>query len=213
MSENPNKAEIKIKVIITEDQKSYRQGLCSYFEDENIDVIAEAENGKELLQLLTVVKLRPDVILLDIEMPVMDGGEALIEIKKFNPSLKVMMLTFVDNKDVMAEMKKNGANAYMDKNSDLKDVVRVIRELHHSDNYTNIPDSLKPNLTTTETEIMLLMADGKTSSEIAKIRKRSIKSVEAHRKNLYDKLGCHNSTEFILFCKREGLIDRRRPKR
>lgn len=206
MKKKSHSKKKKIKVIITEDQKIFRQALRSYFEEENLDVIAEAENGKVLLELLFVKKIKPDVVVLDLEMPIMDGGEALVEIRKVDKRLKIVMLTYIDNKDVIQEMKKNGVNAFLDKNNELDDVVDVIRQLYDEIEYTNIGGEIKPKFTKLEQEIISLILKSKTNSEIAELRKRTIKSIEAKRKNIYEKAGCRNLTEFILFCKSQGML-------
>ncbi|MCC6370745.1 MAG: response regulator transcription factor, partial [Bacteroidia bacterium] len=154
MSKKSPSKKRKIKVIITEDQKIFRQALRSYLEEEKIDVIAEAENGKVLLEQLFTKKLKPDVVVLDLEMPVMDGGEALVAIRKVDKNLKIVMLTYIDNKDVIQEMKRNGVNAFLDKNNELDDVVDVIRQLYDEIEFTNLADDIKPKFTKLEQEII-----------------------------------------------------------
>ena len=134
----------KIKVIIVEDQKIFRQALRTCLEAEGIEVIAEAENGKILLQFLLETKLKPDVILLDLEMPVMDGGKALIEIRKFDKEQKIIMLTYLNNEDLIIEMKRNGVNVFLDKNTELDTVVEEIKKLYSEINHTNLSKKIMP---------------------------------------------------------------------
>lgn len=196
----------KIKVIIVEDQKIFRQALRTCLEAEGIEVIAEAENGKILLQFLLETKLKPDVILLDLEMPVMDGGKALIEIRKFDKEQKIIMLTYLNNEDLIIEMKRNGVNVFLDKNTELDTVVEEIKKLYSEINHTNLSKKIMPKFTKLEHEIMNLIMQSKTTFEIAEIRNRTVKSIEAKRKNIYLKVGCTNLADFILFCKSEGVM-------
>lgn len=197
-----NKLSHKLSVIVTEDQKSYRQAIVSFLESEKVNVIGEAINGLELLNLLK--RKKPDIILLDIEMPVMDGKEALIKIRQFDKQVKIIILSFINNKDVIAEMKLLGANSYLDKNIDLNELLIELHKLHESDTHSNIID-LVQKYTPTEKQVIKLLAKGLSNAEIAGIRKRTVKSIEAHRKNIYAKSGCRNQGEFRLYCKNEGM--------
>ena len=205
MKTNAISSKNKIKVIITDDQKAFRQAMRLYLEDQKLKVVGEAANGKELIQLLANPNLVADVIILDLEMPIMDGAQALIEIRKLYPKQKVIMLTYINNDDVIAEMKKYGANAYLDKNKDLDDIINVIRELHTSEDFNYDTEEINPKYTLAEKEIIPKIVQGMTNTELAKDRGRSIKSIEAHRKNIYDKANCKNLAEFVNFCKKEGL--------
>lgn len=205
MKANNNLIKSKIKVIITDDQKAFRQAMRLYLEDQKLKVIGEAANGQELMHLLTNPNIIADVIILDLEMPVMDGAQALIEIRKLYPLQKVIMLTYINNDDVIAEMKKYGANAYLDKNKDLDDIINVIRELHSSVDYNYSTQEINPKYTLAEKEIIPKIVQGLTNFELANERGRSVKSIEAHRKNIYDKANCKNLAEFVNFCKKEGL--------
>lgn len=195
-----------MKVIVTEDQKSYRQALANFFIGAGIDVIAEAANGLELLHCLQVKSLKPDIIVVDLEMPLMDGAEAIIRIRKFDKRVKIMMLTFFTGKELIAEMKKNGANVFMDKNNDLQDILSMLNQLYTDDNPIVNATNYKSKFTKTEKDIIQLIAKGKTTAEIALLRNRSIKSIEAHKRNIYDKTGCQNIADFKLYCKNEGLV-------
>lgn len=114
-----------IKVIICDDHFFYRQGVKTWLETkENIDVIGESEDGLKLIKQLR--HIQPDVILLDINMPVMDGSAALIEIKKSYPHIKVVMLTMNDSKQMVLEMLKLGADGYLTKNDDCEEIYNAI---------------------------------------------------------------------------------------
>jgi DNA-binding NarL/FixJ family response regulator len=114
-----------IKVAICDDHFFYRQGVKSWLETkEDIDIIGESEDGLKLIKQLK--HIQPDVILLDINMPVMDGSAALIEIKKQYPHIKVVMLTMNDSKQMVLEMLKLGADGYLTKNDDCEEIYNAI---------------------------------------------------------------------------------------
>jgi DNA-binding NarL/FixJ family response regulator len=114
-----------IKVIICDDHFFYRQGVKTWLETkEDIDIIGESEDGLKLIKQLK--HIQPDVILLDINMPVMDGSAALAEIKKSYPHIKVVMLTMNDSKQMILEMLKLGADGYLTKNDDCEEIYNAI---------------------------------------------------------------------------------------
>ena len=114
-----------IKVIVCDDHFFYRQGVKTWLETkEDIDIIGESEDGLKLLKQLKHVQ--PDLILLDINMPVMDGAAALAEIKKSYPHIKVVMLTMNDSKQIILEMLKLGADGYLTKNDDCEEIYNAI---------------------------------------------------------------------------------------
>ena len=114
-----------IKVIICDDHFFYRQGVKAWLETkEDIDIIGESEDGLKLIKQLK--HIQPDVILLDINMPVMDGSAALAEIKKSYPHIKVVMLTMNDSKQMILEMLKLGADGYLTKNDDCEEIYNAI---------------------------------------------------------------------------------------
>jgi len=114
-----------IKVVICDDHFFYRQGVKTWLETkEDIDIIGESEDGLKLIKQLKHVQ--PDVVLLDINMPVMDGSAALVEIKKSYPHIKVVMLTMNDSKQMILEMLKLGADGYLTKNDDCEEIYNAI---------------------------------------------------------------------------------------
>jgi hypothetical protein len=114
-----------IKVIICDDHFFYRQGVKTWLETkEDIDIIGESEDGLKLIKQLK--HIQPDIVLLDINMPVMDGSAALVEIKKSYPHIKVVMLTMNDSKQIILEMLKLGADGYLTKNDDCEEIYNAI---------------------------------------------------------------------------------------
>ena len=125
-----------IKVIICDDHSLFRQGVKTWLETkDNIDVVGEMEDGLKLIKYLKHVQ--PDVILLDINMPVMDGSAALAEIKKHYPNIKVIMLTMNDSPQMVSELLKIGANAYLTKNDDVSEIYKAIISCYEKGEYIN----------------------------------------------------------------------------
>jgi DNA-binding NarL/FixJ family response regulator len=125
-----------IKVIICDDHSLFRQGVKTWLETkDNIDIVGEMEDGLKLVKYLKHVQ--PDVILLDINMPVMDGNAALVEIKKHYPNIKVIMLTMNDSPQMVSELLKIGANAYLTKNDDVSEIYKAIISCYENGEYIN----------------------------------------------------------------------------
>lgn len=195
----------KIKAILAEDVQSYREGLAYVLKGHNIEVIALAANGLELLSLLNEKGLQPDVILLDIEMPEMDGKTALVEIRKTNSRVKIIMLSTYYNNSMVSACKQDGANAFLAKDSAIEDIIGTIRCVHTYSGYTNIPKNVRSLFTTADLEVVQLILLDKTTAQIARLRGKSIKTIEAHRKRLYKKAGVSSLAAFITFCRKLGL--------
>ncbi|MBA2613370.1 MAG: response regulator transcription factor [Bacteroidetes bacterium] len=149
-------AEI-IKIIITDDHQSYRQGLASLLKDENIYAIGEAGNGYELLHLLDEEMLKPDMILLDLEMPKMDGNITLAKIKAKYPEMKVIILTSFAEGSLQNHFKNNGASSYLKKNTDIKVIADTIKRTHYLVDYSNIPQKIKSLFTEKEVQVIPLL--------------------------------------------------------
>jgi DNA-binding NarL/FixJ family response regulator len=125
-----------IKVVICDDHSLFRQGVKTWLETkDNIDVVGEIEDGLKLVKYLKHVQ--PDVILLDINMPVMDGNAALVEIKKHYPNIKVIILTMNDSPQMVSELLKIGANAYLTKNDDVSEIYKAIISCYENGEYIN----------------------------------------------------------------------------
>jgi DNA-binding NarL/FixJ family response regulator len=195
----------RIEIIFTEDHKSYRQGLVPILKKENIYTIAEAENGSQLLFLLEIENLRPDVILLDLEMPEMDGNVTLAKIKDKFPDMKVIILSSYGEGSLLKDFKNKGASSFLEKNTDVKIIIDTIKRTHYLVDYSNIPKKVKSLFTEKEVQVIPLLLAGKTSKQIADILGIAEKTVEQYRNRLYDKTGTSNGLEFSAYCAKEGL--------
>jgi DNA-binding NarL/FixJ family response regulator len=215
-----------IRVIIADDHVLYRAGVKTALSaKKDISVIAEADNGMHLLHMLKSVET--DVILLDIQMPVMDGIATLPEIKKINPNIKVIMLTMVDDHSMITKLMELGANSYLTKTSDSEIIYEAIRTCYDQEYYfnsltnkallTNLkqrnfagPQKLmqqEAHLNDKETTILKLMCEEKSTKEIADIVDLSPRTVEAIRDKLKVKTGAKSTAGLIMYAVKHKIID------
>ena len=213
----------KIKVLITDDHSLFRTGIkssLSHYTD--IEFIGEAENGAQLLNLVRSVQ--PDIILLDIQMPVMNGIETLPEIRKILPDAKVIMLTMHDDESMISKLMEIGANSYLIKNSDSETIYKAIKTVHTKEffftEHTNKAMLLmlrnkrkaeqhlsdEANLSEKELQVLKLMCDEKSTKEIADIVEISPRTVEAIRDRLKIKTGVKSTAGLILYAIKHGLV-------
>lgn len=212
----------EISVMITDDHLLVRQGLKRLLsQKDNIVVIGEATNGEEAIE--KVATLKPDILLLDINMPKMNGLEALKKIKKNMPNQKVIMLTIHSSKNYIDTCMKNKADGYMSKDSDIAVLVDAIKKVHNGntyieptifDKFTDIRkgqgfedelDIYKDNevnlrevLTSREYEVISKVADGNSNQEIAKLLGISEKTVKNHMYNIFKKLDIEQRTQAVI---------------
>ncbi|HJX13871.1 MAG TPA: response regulator transcription factor [Dehalococcoidales bacterium] len=209
----------KIKVLIVDDHAIMRDGIRALLSiNEDIEVVGEASEGKEALK--KVPELKPDVIVMDIAMPGMDGMEATRQMVKGNSKVKVLVLTQHDNKEYILSAIKAGAAGFVPKRAMGSELVSAIRAVNRGDSvlYPSVASALIEDyrqraeldpydrLTAREREILRLIAEGHTSQEIADMLVISLKTVLGHRTKIMEKLDIHNRTELIKFAMRKGLI-------
>ena len=209
----------KIRVLVADDHAILRDGiraLLTLYDD--IEVIGEASNGREAID--TIRELLPDVVLMDIAMPFMDGLEVTRRMHKENPKVKVLILTQHDNREYILSSIKAGATGYIPKKAVASELVDAIRVVYRGDSYLYpsiasvlIGDYIQrldhdpyDRLTNREREVLKLIAEARTSREIADLLCISVKTVLAHRAKTMEKLGIHNRTELVKYAIRKGLI-------
>jgi len=214
----------KIRVLVVDDHAILRDGISALLAlHGDIEVVGEASEGREAIEKAR--QLAPDVVIMDIAMPLMDGLEATRAIRKENPKTRVVILTQYDNKEYVSSSLKAGAGGCVPKRAVAADLVSAIRSVHMGDSYlhpsvakTVIDDYLQrvqsadegdsyDGLTRREREVLKLVAEGRTNREIADILFISVKTVLGHRTNVMEKLGIHNRTELIKYAIRKGLIE------
>ena len=223
MKEDPTEP---ISVIIADDHVLYRAGVkTSLSAKKDIKVIAEADNGMHLLNLLKNVQV--DVILLDIQMPIMDGIATLPEIKKISPHTKVIMLTFMEDNSMITKLMELGANSYLAKTSDSEIIYEAIKTCFNQEYYFNsmtnkaLLTNLKQRnivapqqmisqevmLNEKETTILRLMCEEKSTKEIADIVELSPRTVEAIRDKLKVKTGAKSTAGLIMYAVKHKIIE------
>ena len=221
----PNHTE-PIKVLITDDHVLYRAGVKSALSvKKDVKIIAEADNGMHLLNMLKMIQ--PDVILLDIQMPVMDGIGALPEIKKNWPHIKVIMLTMMDDHSMITKLMELGANSYLSKTSDSEVIYEAIKTCFEQEYYFNAltnkalltnlktkqvvtPQKMvqaEANLSDKEVLILKLMCEEKSTKEIADIVELSPRTVEAIRDKLKVKTGAKSTAGLIMYAVKNNMLD------
>ena len=214
----------KIKIAIADDYKIYREGLkVGLSADENFDVLFESDNGEELLKALE--SATPDVIIMDLKMPIMDGMEATKAVRKKYPSIKVLVVTMYDDDKFIIHLMENGANGYLLKNTEPDEIRKSIYAVHENGYYFNdvvnkallkklvLKNNLKPSfnqnvvLTERELEVLKLICEEKTAAEIAKDIFLSPRSVEGIRQRLIEKIGVRNTAGLVMFAVKNSMVD------
>ncbi|MCM4157347.1 response regulator transcription factor [Gramella sp. AN32] len=196
-----------IRLIIAEDHRALIDGIKIFLEyEEDIEFLGFAQNGQELLELTK--RKRPNLIITDIRMPVMDGIDATREILKLFPEIKIIAFTMFDQDDAVSQMLKAGAKGYILKNSSLKELLFAIRQVHLGETYYDPNISLESSgeisktkavLTKRQQEILKLIGKGKTNQEIATKLFIGKTTVETHRKNMIRKLDLHGAGELLRY--------------
>lgn len=215
-----------IKVLIADDHVLYRAGVKTALSTKkDVKVIAEADNGMHLLNMLKMIQ--PDVILLDIQMPVMDGIGALPEIKKNWPHIKVIMLTMMDDHSMITKLMELGANSYLSKTSDSEIIYEAIKTCFEQEYYFNsltnkalltnlkqrnnvVPQKFAPHeaqLNDKEMLILKLMCEEKSTKEIADLVDLSPRTVEAIRDKLKVKTGAKSTAGLIMYAVKNNILN------
>ncbi len=214
----------KIRIAIADDYKIYRDGLkVGLSADDNMEIIAEADNGEDLLKTLETNS--PDVILMDLKMPVMDGMEATKQVRKKYPAIKVLVITMYEDDKFIIHLMENGANGYLLKNAEPDEIIKSIYAVYENGYYFNdvvnkallkklvLKNNLKPSfnqnidLTEREQEVLKMICEEKTAAEIAKEIFLSPRSVEGIRQRLIEKIGVRNTAGLVMFAVKNGIVD------
>jgi len=214
----------KIRVLVVDDHTLFRQGIVGLLESQpDIEVAGQAGSAKDALT--TAVELSPDVVLMDISLPGTSGLTATAEIKARNPKANVLILTIHDREDYLYQALRAGASGYVLKGADIHDLLDAVRSAYRGDVYLYptatkalVADYLRraragedragyDGLTDREREILHLIAQGKTTPEIAVELSLSPHTVQTHRDHIMTKLDLHSKAALIRYAIAKGLIE------
>lgn len=218
---NKNKS-VKKRVLIAEDHKMMREGLRSLLEERlGYECVAEANDGEE-----AVIKARefhPDIVIMDIALPNLNGIEATRQIKSHHPEIEVVVVSMHATRNYVLQVLQAGASAYLLKDSAFDDLAAALVVVGKGGMYLSPAITTAPalknevaglspkniadvqRLTRRELQVLQLIADGKSTKEIAAILEVSVKTIETHRKQIMDKLGIRTIAGLTKYCIREGL--------
>jgi DNA-binding NarL/FixJ family response regulator len=205
----------KINIVITDDHKLFRKGIIALLEDfDFVGEINEASNGKELLELLSEIKILPDIILLDLRMPVMDGVEAQQKIRELYPGIKIIILTMEDDEQFILHLISEGVNGYLLKNADPIEMEQAILKVYEKDFYFSEDISslvlknlnkkekaetiFNPDFSERELQVLKLICKQYTNAEIAENFDVSIRTAEGYRQKLVEKTGAKNIAGLVV---------------
>jgi len=209
--------ELTIKIVLVDDEVLFRKGISFLLQKEkNIEVLFEASNGEELISHLNSNETKPDIIIMDLKMPILNGVETTKILRKFFPEIKIIALTSYDTKAFVINMIQVGAVAYLIKNTTPKDLINTINEVACKGFYynENILKTIKDTILTTknskinletsflsprEIEILQLICNQKTTAEIAEKLFLSPRTVEGHRNNLLLKTESRNIAGLVVY--------------
>jgi DNA-binding NarL/FixJ family response regulator len=211
-----------LRILIADDHEVARQGIRSLLESHpGWEVCAEAKDGREAVELATNSK--PDIVLLDIGMPNLNGLDAARQILAMSPAIRILILTMHDAEQVVREVLAVGARGFVLKSDAARDLVAAVDALQHRRTFftTRVTQMVlngylhqekenqsfaKAVLTPREREVIQLLAEGKTSKEVAVALKLSVKTAETHRTNLMRKLDLHSVADLTLYAIRNGIV-------
>jgi two-component system response regulator NreC len=209
--------------VLADDHTILRDGIRALLEDQpDMLVVGEAEDGRQTVQLTH--ELRPEIVLMDIGMPLLNGLEATRQIKRDHPDIQVLVLTMHENEEYIREVLAAGASGYVLKQAAASELVAAIRAVHRGEAVLSpaitrvvIQDYLRSEaaqpitasneLTSREREVLQLIAEGHTSKEIAEMLFLSVKTVQAHRTSLMQKLDLHDRGDLIKYAIQKKIIE------
>jgi DNA-binding NarL/FixJ family response regulator len=210
----------KIRYLIVDDQQIIREGLAGMLAREpDLELVGTAENGREALAL--AAGLKPDLVLMDLRMPVMGGAQAIREIRKIHPEAHFIILTVYDNDDELFEALRAGAKAFLLKDVSRDELVAVMRQVaagkaHLQPEVTSMllnrlmempgPGQAGLHVTERELDVLKLLAGGASNKEIGQKLSISEHTVKSHVANIFDKLEAHDRTEAVAKAIQKGLI-------
>lgn len=207
-----------IHVLLADDHGVLRQSLRALLEREGLIVVGEASDGRGAVEL--VAELRPQVAVIDLSMPLLNGIDAARAIQKANPQTRIVLLTVHAEDSYVLEAFRAGVRGYVVKTQAATDLVHAIHDVADGGTYVSprisravidafvTGTALPPEpLTLREREVLVLVAEGKATKEIAELLGVSVKTVETHRAHIMNKLGIHEAANLVRYAIRRGLIE------
>jgi DNA-binding NarL/FixJ family response regulator len=213
----------KLRILVADDHEIVRRGLVSLIKSQpNWEICAEADNGRQAVELAK--QLRPAIVILDIGMPTLNGLEATRQILRDHPQTRILILTITDTDQAVRAVLDAGARGFLLKSDAARDLVSAIDALQHNKTFFTArvaelvlsgyrgaygapkKDLLLPNLTAREREVVQLLAEGRSTKEVASHLNLSVKTAETHRSNIMRKLGLHSVSELVLYAVRNNIV-------
>jgi two-component system, NarL family, response regulator NreC len=208
---------VPVTAILADDHQIFRQGLRVLLERERIDVVGEAADGREAVQLAE--RLKPDVVVLDFVMPLLNGIDAATQIQKHSPTTRTILLTMYTEDQYVLEALRAGLRGYVIKTQAAADLVRAIREVLQNGVYLSpgisrtlvdayLSGTAMPAdpLTPRERQVLQLVAEGNSTKEVAHVLGLSVKTAETHRTKIMRKLEIHETASLVRYAIRRGLV-------
>jgi two-component system response regulator NreC len=206
-----------IRIVLADDHVLVRQGLKSLLEREGFQVVAEASDGQEALR--HVQSLKPDVAVMDISMPTLNGLNAAREVSRASPKTKTILLTQHDESQYIRDALEAGVKGYVLKSQVAGDLVSAIRQVSLGqvylspgvstaimEAYQSKSQKSKNPLTPREGQVLQLIAEGKSTKDVASLLGISVKTAESHRTRLMQKLDIHETASLVLYAVRNGIV-------
>jgi DNA-binding NarL/FixJ family response regulator len=209
----------RIRILLADDHAVVRQGFRMLLSAQaDLEIVGEAGNGREAVEL--AASLRPDVVVMDVTMPELNGIEATRRLTAENPHIRVVALSMHKDSVYVREILRAGARGYLLKDSVADDLVAAVRAVAGGEGYLSpaisnaVLDDYRKHVTnpidllsSREREVLQMLAEGKTNKEIAVTLNLSVYTVDAHRGRIMEKLNVHSINELVRFALRNGLID------
>jgi len=201
-----------ISVLLVDDHGLVRRGFRRILEDDGMKVVGEASNGVEAIRMAN--ELKPQVLVMDLSMPQLDGVQATKEIVKSLPETQVLILSMHSDDNYVRNALDAGAKGYLLKSAIDVDLVGAIKEVSEGKRYigsglkyvAHQQDDELQRLTAREKQVLQLIAQGRSNKEIAALLELSVNTVSVHRANLMEKMNIHRTAELVLFAIRKGLV-------
>jgi DNA-binding NarL/FixJ family response regulator len=209
----------KIRIVLADDHSVVRQGFRRILEAQpDMEIVGEASNGKEALE--SAAKFTPDVVVMDVAMPELNGIEATRRMAEVAPRTRVLALSMHKDSVYVREILRAGARGYLLKDAVDEDLIAAVRAVSRGEGYLSpgVADAVLTDyrqhvtdpidlLTSREREVLQLIAEGKTNKEIATTLNLSVYTIDAHRGRIMEKLNLHSTGELVRFALRKGLVD------